>query len=202
MDETQRPQTLTQIRQAKEKPAARASWLPVFQFGRRLAWLEPVTRADLGQPQAHALLGGWRARMPDGGGPAAATADWLKGEILEAADRLLFWVKGLDGTPVGTLGLGDFDFAARRVEIRNMVRGVPELLPGVMYCAVQALAGWAFRTFGVEEIRVRVSPDNVRAVRLCERSGFRRAALNPGPTLTMALSRGEWMAAHRLDKVA
>jgi hypothetical protein len=201
MDDPLRLHVLALIRQAKEKPAGRASALPVFQFGRKLAWLEPVTQADVKQSTSVTLLGRWSRQLLDEGGKASiGTADGQVQDILETSDRLLFWVKDLDGMPIGTLGLGHFDFADGRVEVRDMVRGVPGVLPGLMYCAVQTLVGWAFQTLGVKETIVRVASENARAIRLCERSGFRRGS--DGGTVVMILSRADWMAAHRLDKAA
>ncbi len=219
MDDSFCKQALTTIQHLKEKPAARSSWIPVFQFGRKLAWLEPVTRWDLDQNESIAALTAWRARFPaDAPAECAFTPEgtrtWLARHVLEVADQLLFWVKGLDGTPLGIVGLCHFDFVNKRLELNNMVRGVPHALPGLMYAAVQTLLGWTFQTFPVTLITAQVASDNARALRLYERCGFGSVASNAsggkkegaaaGQTgsITMNLSRSEWMAAHRLDRVA
>jgi RimJ/RimL family protein N-acetyltransferase len=217
MDDSAWKQALATIQKVKEKPAARSSWIPVFQFGRKLAWLEPVNKRDLDHPESLALLNDWRRCLPANGladcpATAEGTRTWLARHVLEAADQLLFWVKGLDGTPLGTVGLGRFDFAGKQVEIDHLVRGVPEVLPGLMYATVQTLLGWTFQTFPVTLVTAQVSSDNARASRLYERCGFgpdtehaaagKRGPSAAGEEVTLSLSRSEWMAAHRLDRVA
>jgi RimJ/RimL family protein N-acetyltransferase len=204
MQEALRDQTLAIVQRLKEEPAGCAGDLPVFQYGRQLARLEPVTREDLNKKEAIALLSQWRP----GDGGVEGTRRWLAREFLDVADRLLFWVKGLDGTPVGYAGLAHFDFAEGRVEVWPLRRGVPGLLPGAMYAAVQALLAWAFQTAGVRTVRLEVPSDNLRALRLGERSGFRPPMPNPGGAggepfaVMMSLSRADWMAGHRLEKAA
>jgi RimJ/RimL family protein N-acetyltransferase len=192
MDKSCKEQALATIRQLKEEPAARSAWLPVFQYGRKLGWLEPVTRGDWHQAERRALLAGWL--------PAAA-------EILDVNDRLLFWVKGLDEKPVGIVGLAGIDFGSGRVEVDYLVRGVPGVLPGIMYCGLQTLMAWTFQRFAATEIGLRVPADNLPLIRLCDRSGFRDIARLPGSGAgrwvhTMTLSRQEWMTSHRREKAA
>jgi RimJ/RimL family protein N-acetyltransferase len=220
MDDSFQTQALATIQQLKEKPAARACWIPIFQFGRKLAWLEPVTKWDLDCRESIARFNQWRPLMVDVVNPeyplsAEGTRNWVAKDVLGVEDRLLFWVKGQDGVPLGTVGLSHFDWTKEQVEIDNMVRGVPRLLPGVMYAAVQTLLGWTFQTFAVTVIRVHLASDNARAIRLFERSGFAKGTQKGSAVetkagseggkrvrITMSLFRSDWMAAHRLDKVA
>jgi RimJ/RimL family protein N-acetyltransferase len=224
MDDSTTQSALDTVRHLKDKPAARTSWIPIFQFGRKLAWLEPVTRWDLDQEESISVLSQWRllgrdaaaSRFPHG---REGTWGWLARHVLEVPDRLLFWVKGQGGTPIGMVGLSNFDFTRQQVELDNLVRGQADLLPGVMYCSVQTLLGWTFQTFAVTAITVQVGPENVRAIRLFGRCGFGKVSRNASwgdrvgegnstatqmdrGVVTMSLSRPEWMAAHRLDKAA
>jgi RimJ/RimL family protein N-acetyltransferase len=190
MDVSLKEQLRRRIRQLREGPAARASWVPVFQYGRSLGWLVPVTRADWQEPGTLELLKRWLGQ-PGPGSP----------------DRLQFWVRGKNDVAIGLVGLAHFDWDHNRVEIDTAVRGVPRVLPGVMYAATQTLLAWAFQTFAVQEVIVRVAPDNARAMRLYKRCGFLEAIPADGDEpggagLTLTRSRSEWMAAHRRDRAA
>jgi RimJ/RimL family protein N-acetyltransferase len=210
---------LAAVRQLKETPPAPASWVPVFQYGRRVAWLVPVTRGDLGQPEAVSRLSRWRqAAADDLPGPFPLTEEgtrrWLAEHILGAGDRLLFWVRDLDGTSVGHVGLSGLDLEGGQVEIDQVVRGQPEALPGVMYSSVQALVAWAFQTFPVQRITLQVSADNTRALRLSRWCGFEdHPGQEPDPAgadpkrkgrgpIRLSLCRAIWMSAHALEKAA
>lgn len=197
MDDAFPSPTLIPIQQVTPLRHARACKLSVFQFGRQLAWLERVHPDDPEHGNRFGLLATWFSRLP-----VEKAVDRSAREFLAAADRLLFWVKALDSTPVGTVGLCHVDPAAGQAEIRSVIRGVPDILPGVMYAAVQTLAGWTFQTFDVKTIIVSVRADNAPAIRLFERCGFGAPARpSPNAPLSMHLSRAEWMAAHRPDKV-
>jgi RimJ/RimL family protein N-acetyltransferase len=148
------------------------------------------------------------------------TRAWLAKHILEAPDRLLFWVKSVDGTPLGTIGLAHLQCEQEQVEMEHLFRGAPGVLPGVMYAAVQTLVGWAFQSLPVQRITLETFADNVRAIRLCERCGFGGATRKPseikqplsasssaekgdkGWKISMTLTRNEWMAGHRMARVA
>src|SRR5262249_3745634 len=151
--------------------------LPVWQQGKTVAWLEPVSRQDAEQTDAVALLARWRAAAAYAF-PAqfrvtlAGTQRWLVKQLLDLADRLLFWVNTTQGTRIGHVGLYRFDFERRQVEIDNIVRGVAGVLPGVMYAAVRALLHWSFASLEMDTLFLRVFSDNLRALKLYERCGF------------------------------
>jgi RimJ/RimL family protein N-acetyltransferase len=164
------------VRQLKQDGGARAH-VPVYQDGRLLAHLVPVTWADSQDPEAIARLARWR----EGGAhgfpsqfPVTldGTQRWAIKGLLELPDRLLFWVHGADGTPVGHVGLYRFDFDKRQTEIDNIVRGEKGILPGAMQAAVQTLIDWTFQNLGMETLFLRVFSDNAQAIRLYERCGF------------------------------
>jgi RimJ/RimL family protein N-acetyltransferase len=203
MQEAWKEQTLATVRRLKDPAAAAAGELPIFQYGRQIGSMMPVTHGDVNQAAALARLKEWQ--LPD---PSEDAGNWLTRQILNVPDRLLFWVRGLDGMPIGCVGLADFDFAASRVEVRPLVRGVPAILPGVMYDAVQALLAWTFQHSPFQTVCLKIDPENRRALRLAELSGFRDDS--PGATpaakdrgaITLTLSRAEWVSGHRPERVA
>jgi RimJ/RimL family protein N-acetyltransferase len=150
---------------------------PVRLDGRSVATLEPVTWQDEAHPDAIVLLARWREAAADGFPSQfpvtlAGTQRWLRKALLEVPDRVLFWVRLHDGTPVGHVGLFRFDAVERAIEIDNIVRGVQGTMPGIMLGAVQALVDWAFTALGMETLYLRVFSHNARAIRLYERCGF------------------------------
>jgi RimJ/RimL family protein N-acetyltransferase len=201
MQEAVRDPALAALDRVKAKPDP-AAHVPVFQYGRPIARLEPITNHDLNCVESLATLARWRTPQADAATVREEARLWLGREVLDAPDRVAFWVKGPDGTPVGCLGLANLDLPAGRVEIRPLLRGVPGVLPGVMYAGVQALLAWTFQHFPVRTVFIHVPANAERALRLCERSGFRGEPAPAGQTscLTLSLKRSDWMAGHRLEK--
>jgi hypothetical protein len=73
---------------------------------------------------------------------------WLTEQILEAPERLLFWVRDVAGRPVGHIGLFRFDFVERTAQLRDVVcgvRGKEEMVAA----AVETLKPWVFEAFGM-----------------------------------------------------
>jgi RimJ/RimL family protein N-acetyltransferase len=173
--------TLWQLKQAV---GCAAMHLPVVQHGQTVARLEPVTWQDATRPEAVKLLAAWReaanpffpAQFPV---TLAGTQRWVVKQLLEVPDRLLFWVKGNDGTAVGHVGLFRFDWDARSVEIDNIVRGMQGALPGIIHASVQTLLQWTYEALHMDEVFLRVLSDNERAVKLYARCGFRETMRVP-----------------------
>jgi RimJ/RimL family protein N-acetyltransferase len=182
MEQTCEERVLAVIAELKE--GVRIPALPVTQYGRPIARLEPVTWRDARDDQAIGLLARWReaanvffpSQFPV---TVAGTQRWLMQQLLEVPDRLLLWVCGNDGKRLGHLGLFRFDFKTPTVEIDNVVRGLEGAVPGLMTAALETLLTWSFETLGMAEIYLRVLSDNVRALRLYERCGFREALRVP-----------------------
>lgn len=169
------------------KSAAADAPLLVRQLGRSAGWLLPMTHDDADSPSAIALLTDWRRAAADAF-PSQfrvteeGTCRWLKEQVLEIPDRLLFWVADLDGTRVGHVGLYRYDAGERHVEIDNVIRGVHDVHPGLMQAAISALLDWTFAELEMETVFLRVFSDNERALRLYERCGF-------AETMRMPLAR-------------
>jgi RimJ/RimL family protein N-acetyltransferase len=182
MEQTCRERVLAVIAELKEGVCVPA--LPVREHHRTIARLEPVTWRDAQSDESVALLARWReaanaffpSQFPV---TVAGTQRWLMEQLLELPERILFWVRGNDGTRLGHLGLFRFDFRRPSVEIDNVVRGVEHTLPGLMTASVEALLSWSAETLGMAEIYLRVLSDNARAMRLYERCGFREALRVP-----------------------
>jgi RimJ/RimL family protein N-acetyltransferase len=189
------------IRQLKDASSA----VPVARPGEPSARLEPVTWQDVDRPESVALLAQWRLAAADAFPTQfpvtlRGTRDWLRQQVLDTPDRLLFWVVDGRGNRLGHLGLARFDFARREAEVDNVVRGLPGS-PGLMADAVRALGEWATAELSLDDLSLRVFSDNRRAIRLYERCGFREstrvplACVTEGPVVRWVESDGGESAA-------
>jgi RimJ/RimL family protein N-acetyltransferase len=168
---------LDTLRHFKQAGASAATTLPVVHQGQTLARLEPVTWHDAERPEAIRLLARWRERA-NPYFPAqfpvteVGTQRWVVKQLLEVPDRILFWVRAIDGRAMGHVGLFRFDWDDPSVEIDNIVRGEDGVFPGLIYHSLQALLGWTYEVLGVGAVFLRVLSDNARAVQLYTRCGF------------------------------
>jgi len=184
MDADCEAQVLETIRNLKLAPAANGNWLAIFDRDEWMAGLDPVTWRDVDDPDSIRLLAAWR-EAAQGSFPAVfpvtleGTRRWLIRQVLEVPDRLLFWVQGPQGQKIGHLGINRLDFAARNLELDNVVRGVPRVMRGAMYSSVQTMLNWVFVTLDMRDVFLRVFSDNTRAIQLYEHCGFRETMRMP-----------------------
>ena len=172
------------IHSLKSFPAGEVSPLPIELYGRQIARLEPVSWRDADNSNSIRLLAQWR----EGASEAfpvvfpvtlEGTKNWLRKQLLELSDRLLFWVVSEQGEKIGHAGLFRFDFESRQTEIDNIVRGVPGVSPGAMEAAVRTLIDWSIAELEIRDVFLRVFSDNPRAIRLYERCGFQETMRMP-----------------------
>lgn len=138
--------------------------------------LLPVCELHADDEQLIAALSRWREQHADAFPTqfqvtTAGTATWLRHQLLEVEDRILFLVCDRHGHAVGHLGFAGALSGDRSLEVDNVVRGEPAH-PGLMSEAMSALLRWAAEMFGPREVHLRVFADNERAVRFYERLGF------------------------------
>ena len=168
----------------KLAPAANGNWLAIFDRDEWMAGLDPITWHDVDAPDSIRLLAEWREAAQNSF-PAIfpvtleGTRRWLIRQVLEVPDRLLFWVQGAQGQKIGHVGVNRIDFAARNLELDNIVRGVPRVLRGAMYSSVQTVLNWVFVTLDMHDVFVRSFSHNARAIRLYEHCGFRETMRMP-----------------------
>jgi RimJ/RimL family protein N-acetyltransferase len=107
-----------------------------------------------------------------------STASWLRGQVLDAADRIMFLVCDRPtGTVLGHIGFAEAVDEGKSVKLDNCMRGVRTGYPGIMSSAMRALMLWAEDCLGAREIRVPVFHDNSHMLTFLERFGFYRAEL-------------------------
>ena len=147
-------------------------------------WLVPVTYLHLDDPAVIAMLSKWRAdnqasfptrfRVTEEG-----TRKWLKEQVLERADRTLFLVTDRHGAPVGHVGFANALADSRTFELDNIVRGVPETVPGIMSAAVRGLVRWAEETLWPEGFELRALASNEHALEFYRGLSFRETRREP-----------------------
>jgi RimJ/RimL family protein N-acetyltransferase len=184
MSRQTKDQVLATFEALKSIPASKPWSLSVRHNGRMAANLEPVTWQDSNQPGSIVLLANWwraaadnfPAQMPM---TLPGAQRWLIKGVLEAADRLLFWLRTVEGTRIGHVGLSRFDANDGTIELDNVVRGLPGLLPGIVSESVRTLLNWTFNQLPISSVYVRAFSDNECALRLGSRCGFRETMRVP-----------------------
>jgi RimJ/RimL family protein N-acetyltransferase len=105
------------------------------------------------------------------------TARWLKSQVIETPDRLLFMIES-DGTYIGHIGLFRFDFEKNECEIDNIVRG-DDAFPGIMSDAIAQMMQWGRTTLGLRGYELQTFSDNEKSLALYDRLGFREVKRVP-----------------------
>ncbi|MDO8269849.1 MAG: GNAT family N-acetyltransferase [Candidatus Levybacteria bacterium] len=99
------------------------------------------------------------------------TRSWFKAQLIGKNDRILFFVKDLDGNRVGHVGLYRFDYKKHTCEIDNVIRG-SKSSPGIMTMALTTLINWTKNELKTDNIFLTVFSDNPKAIKLYRRCGF------------------------------
>jgi perosamine synthetase len=107
------------------------------------------------------------------------TARWLRSGVLDVPDRILFLVQDRFGHTVGHLGFAGAGGDERALEVDNVVRGEPDVQPGLMGAALTGLLEWAQDCFRPDRIHLRVFADNDHAIAFYGRHGFHETARTP-----------------------
>lgn len=158
--------------------------LPVKMDGRIVAFLQPVSKDWANDQTLIRLLAEWRAAHHQAF-PSIfpvtheGTGKWVKVQLIERGDRILFLLVTREGLPVGHLGLSNFDLSGHSAEMVDILRGVNHVLPGGIGGAIRVLQRWAFEELRLRKLWLRVFLDNERAIRLYESCGFRETRRIP-----------------------
>jgi hypothetical protein len=100
------------------------------------------------------------------------TAAWLREQVLEVEDRILFFVHDRYGRIVGHMGLAQALNDDRSIKPDNIVRGVSGIPPSLMIAAFVAELKWGARTLRPRVFRAVVLRDNRGTITIGKRIGF------------------------------
>jgi perosamine synthetase len=106
------------------------------------------------------------------------TRHWLRSNVLEREDRILFLVCEPTGHPVGHIGLANVLNENREMEVDNVLRG-EKASPGLMSGALRKLCEWARARFSPSRFYLRVLSDNEHAVDFYRRLGWKEDEREP-----------------------
>jgi RimJ/RimL family protein N-acetyltransferase len=107
------------------------------------------------------------------------TRTWVRKQLVERPDRILFLLVDAAGQPVGQAGFANLDFVASVGEFDNIIKGDKAAAKGAMALSCSALIAWAHAGLGVKDLWVECFYDNFTAVALYHRLGFRPRQLKP-----------------------
>ena len=117
----------------------------------------------------------WRMKYWDGfdtkfKGTYNRTKQWLN-SIYENKDRILFLII-YDGKKIGHIGLDGYDIDKNSVFIVDVLRGIPDVAPGLMATIEKKLIKWIFKSLKISTVKVRVFSDNYKGIAIHEKCGF------------------------------
>lgn len=108
-----------------------------------------------------------------------STRRWLRQQVIDAVNRILFLVLDAQGKIVGHLGLSSVDNDSHVLEIDNVARWHDDLPPNTFSNCLGALIDWAKSTMYVEGFRLRVFSTNTRAISFYKKNHFVESRVFP-----------------------
>ena len=147
--------------------------LPIHISEKQVGWLIPITRENLLDNEKNFeivnSLAQWRVENSQWFDIFPVTFEgtkkWLKDQVVDKRDRLLFLIEDMKGVLVGHMGL-------YRGEADNFIRGRKDILHGGMTAALTTMLDWAKNDLGLDELYLRVFSENTKAKKLYSRCGF------------------------------
>lgn len=103
---------------------------------------------------------------------------WLK-DYERSNDDLLFVLERDDGLPVGQMALYNIEADSGQAEFGRIIRGEQGAPKGIMSAGALALLRWGFELFGLAKIYLEVFADNIPAISMYKRLGFRAVSSVP-----------------------
>lgn len=149
------------------------------------AFLRPLNYKDLADDSLIDLLTLWREENYDAYPSqfkvtSERTRRWLAKFVLDSQGKLLFLLEDFDGNKIGHMGVANYNFKNRHIEMDNIVRGNKQLIQkGIITNALYDLISWTFLAFPIDTVYLRVFKDNERAIALYKRLKFVETKLIP-----------------------
>lgn len=100
------------------------------------------------------------------------TERWLDNSIVPDDDKILFLILDEKKNLIGHIGLCNFDYCTRCVEIYSVLRGVKNAYKGIMEQSLRTLLDWAEKDLEMEKFILSTREGNDKAIRLYEKVGF------------------------------
>ena len=100
------------------------------------------------------------------------TKKWLKKNVLEKTDKLLFIVMKNGNMPVGHIGFANCFNKSLNFEIDNVLKGEKNKNKNLFSDTLKTLLKWADTTFYINNITLKVLHDNNRAINFYLKNNF------------------------------
>lgn len=101
-----------------------------------------------------------------------STASWMRSQLVERNDRLMFLIEDADGHCIGHCGLTNLDKGTFAAELDGILQGVRTKPRNLVYLAEKTLIGWCFHTLGLQQLTVQILGFNRSSIQLFSRLGF------------------------------
>jgi perosamine synthetase len=167
-------ETLARLKSASRWHEAVANAIPL---GGDLGYLMPACELHATDTRLIETLTRWRGEHEDvfpTRFPVSTerTAAWLREQVLDVDDRILFLVHDRYGRVVGHMGLAHMLNDERTIKPDNIVRGVSGIPPSLMIAAFVTELRWGATTLRPSVFRAVVLRENRGTITLGERIGF------------------------------
>ena len=126
------------------------------------------------------------------------TKKWLKEQVLENHDRILFMIF-LNGEKIGHIGTYRYNVEQNSAEIDNVVRAIRDKVKGLMEQVTNFLLDWMFTELKLSKVTLKVFSDNFKAINLYERCGMLTVGMIPLERITTN-DGWKWSEIKTLDK--
>ena len=100
------------------------------------------------------------------------TTRWLDNSIVPDDDKILFLIVDEKRQLLGHIGLCNFDYITKCVEIYSVLRGVKNVRKGIMEQSLRCLLEWSKEELKMEQFVLSTQEGNEKAIKLYEKVGF------------------------------
>ncbi|WP_223069521.1 GNAT family N-acetyltransferase [Paenibacillus caui] len=166
------------LRTYKETPASSISsrCIPIVVKGTVRGRLRPITMDTIHNDAEIKMLTEWREASSTWFTtwfPVSeeGTRRWIEHQVVNADDRILFFVEDEELTPVGQVGLIHYDEDKKECEFDNLLRGRKGKFGNIMIYALIALGTWSVNELNLQKGYIHVMADNFRAIRIHQSLG-------------------------------
>ena len=101
------------------------------------------------------------------------TTFWLQNEYIHN-NELIFFVENKNHEPIGHISIGEIDLDQHTCEIGRIIKSNSCKEKGILTQAIQSAIKLAEDLFGIQTITLEVFSDNLRAINLYKRCGFKK----------------------------
>ncbi|MDF2659553.1 MAG: perosamine synthetase domain protein [Paenibacillus sp.] len=158
--------------------------IPITVNGKTCGRLRPITPDTLHSEEEIRLLTEWRSASGEWFTtqfPVTehGTRQWLEQQVLQADDRILFFVDDEDWNPIAQVGFLHYDEVKKQCEFDNLLRGRKGRFGNIMIYALLALGEWSIRVLDLQTGYLNVLADNARAIAIYKKLGFQEEKRTP-----------------------